>query len=34
MKPEFEKTIESCDYNVRTSFSNILNTLQITVSIQ
>lgn len=33
LKPDFEKIIESCDYNVRTQFSNVLNTLQITVNL-
>lgn len=30
MKPDFEKTIENCDYTVRNQFSTIINTLQST----
>ncbi|XP_065208876.1 exocyst complex component 7 [Planococcus citri] len=32
MKPDFEKIIESCDFNVRTQFGNVLNKLQNTGS--
>ncbi len=32
LKPDFEKTIETCDRTVRTQFSVALNTLQTTVS--
>ncbi|KAK7601997.1 hypothetical protein V9T40_009438 [Parthenolecanium corni] len=32
LKPDFEKTIESCDYIVRNQFSNIFNTIQFTGS--
>lgn len=34
MRPEFERTVEGCDYNVRSKFASILNTLHGTVSIQ
>jgi exocyst complex protein 7 len=27
MRPEFERTVEGCDYNVRSKFASILNTL-------
>ncbi|XP_075224863.1 exocyst complex component 7 isoform X2 [Lycorma delicatula] len=30
MKPEFERTVEGCDYNVRSQFTSILNTLHAT----
>jgi hypothetical protein len=32
MRPEFERTVEGCDYNVRSKFASILNTLHGTVS--
>jgi exocyst complex protein 7 len=34
MRPEFERTVEGCDFNVRSKFASILNTLHGTVSIQ
>jgi len=34
MRPEFERTVEGCDYNVRSKFALILNTLHGTVSVQ
>lgn len=33
MRPEFEKIVDGCDYNVRSKFSSILNTLHSTVSL-
>lgn len=33
MRPEFERTVEGCDYNVRSKFASILNTLHGTVSV-
>jgi hypothetical protein len=33
MRPEFERTVEGCDYNVRSKFASILNTLHCTVSV-
>lgn len=30
MRPEFERTVEGCDLNVRSQFTNILNTLHMT----
>uniref|UniRef100_A0A1B6GH39 Exocyst complex component 7 n=1 Tax=Cuerna arida TaxID=1464854 RepID=A0A1B6GH39_9HEMI len=30
MRPEFERTVEGCDFNVRSQFTNILNTLHMT----
>lgn len=30
LQPEFEKTTEACDFNVRSQFSSIINTLQTT----
>ncbi|RZF38575.1 hypothetical protein LSTR_LSTR010908 [Laodelphax striatellus] len=30
MKPEFDRTVEGCDYNVRSQFTSILNTLHST----
>ncbi|XP_069692328.1 exocyst complex component 7 isoform X2 [Periplaneta americana] len=30
MRPEFERTVEGCDYNVRSKFASILNTLHST----
>ena len=33
MRPEFERTVEGCDYNVRLKFASILNTLHGTVSV-
>lgn len=30
MKPEFERTVEGCDFNIRSQFTNILNTLHMT----
>ncbi|KAF6203241.1 hypothetical protein GE061_003659 [Apolygus lucorum] len=32
IKPEFEKTVEGCDYNVRSQFNSILNTLHSTAA--
>lgn len=30
MRPEFDRTVEGCDYNVRSQFTSILNTLHMT----
>lgn len=30
LRPEFERTVEGCDYNVRSQFTSILNTLHMT----
>ncbi|XP_014248415.1 exocyst complex component 7 [Cimex lectularius] len=32
IKPEFEKAVEGCDYNIRSQFNSILNTLHTTVA--
>jgi len=32
LKPDFDRTVEGCDYNIRSQFTHILNTLSTTVA--